>query len=183
MSLYFAFLRVINVGGGRTLKMQTLRQPFESLGFSNVATFIASGNVIFETPKKSAKSLEEKLEKSLRKELGYEVAAFIRTDTALAKIVDYQAFPQSKINSAAEFSIIFLSNTLTKKSKQEVMALKTDTNEFRVHGREIYWLRRKARGKSTFSTVPFENVLQKRFTIRAAKTIKRIVVKYSRNHS
>jgi uncharacterized protein (DUF1697 family) len=51
MSLYFAFLRAITVGGGRTLKMHTLRQLFETLGFSNVATFIASGNVIFGTPR------------------------------------------------------------------------------------------------------------------------------------
>jgi uncharacterized protein (DUF1697 family) len=44
--------------------MRTLRQIFESLGFSNVSTFIASGNVIFETPKKTAQSLEEKIEKT-----------------------------------------------------------------------------------------------------------------------
>jgi uncharacterized protein (DUF1697 family) len=64
MSLYFACLRAFNIGGGRTVKMCTLRQLFESLGFSNVSTFIASENVIFETPKKTAKSLEEKIEKS-----------------------------------------------------------------------------------------------------------------------
>jgi uncharacterized protein (DUF1697 family) len=49
MFRFVAFLRAINVGGGRTVKMQTLRQVFESLGFSGVATFIASGNVVFET--------------------------------------------------------------------------------------------------------------------------------------
>ena len=43
---YVALLRGINVGG-RNVKMDRLREIFESLGFSNVETFIASGNVIF----------------------------------------------------------------------------------------------------------------------------------------
>jgi uncharacterized protein (DUF1697 family) len=61
MFRFVAFLRGINVGGGRTVKMQSLRQVFESLGFSRVATFIASGNVLFETTTKKTKTLERKL--------------------------------------------------------------------------------------------------------------------------
>lgn len=177
MSQYIAFLRAINVGGGRTIKMKSLRKVFESLGFSKVATFIASGNVTFETRAKNVKALEKKIEKSLREELGYEVTSFIRTDTQLIKISHYKPFPQSKINAAAEFNIIFLSDRPGKKSRQKVMELKTDTNEFRVHGREIYWLRRKEQSKSSFSTIPFEKALGKRFTIRSAKTIKRMALK------
>lgn len=179
MSRYIAFLRAINVGAARTIKMKSLRQIFESLGFSNIATFIASGNVIFETRVKSVKTLEKKIEKRLRAELGYEVAAFLRTDTQLAEIAHYKPFPQAKIKAASQFNIVFLSSTLGQKLRQKVMALKTDKNEFRVHGREVYWLRRKERGKSTFSTIPFEKALGKRFTIRSAKTIKRMALKIS----
>ena len=78
MFRFIAFLRAINVGGGRTVKMQSLRQVFEPLGFCRVATFIASGNVIFETMRKRSKTLERKIEKALQKTLGYEVRAFIR---------------------------------------------------------------------------------------------------------
>ncbi|HLO27663.1 MAG TPA: hypothetical protein VK249_00920 [Anaerolineales bacterium] len=53
------------------------------------------------------------------------------------------------------------------------MELQTDTDEFHIRGREIYWLRRKKMGKSTFFRVPFEKPLGKRFTIRSAKTIKK----------
>ena len=78
-----AFLRAVNVGG-HTVKMDALRRHFESLGFSNVETFIASGNVIFETPFKNARTLESSIENKLRDALGYEVAAFLRTDAELA---------------------------------------------------------------------------------------------------
>jgi Protein of unknown function (DUF1697). len=97
----------------------------------------------------------------------------------LTKIAHYKSFPQAKINSASEFNIIFLSDKLDKKSRQKVRELETGTNEFRVHGREIYWLRRKEQGKSTFSTLLFEKTLGKRFTIRSAKTIKRIALQIS----
>jgi uncharacterized protein (DUF1697 family) len=68
---------------------------------------------------------------------------------------------------------------LETKLKRKVMALKTETDEFRVHGREIYWLRRKKRGKSIFSTVPLDKALDQPFTIRSAKTVKRLAMKVS----
>ena len=69
MPKYVAFLRAINVGG-HTVKMEHLRILFEELGFENVETFIASGNVIFDSKTKSTKTLETKIEKHLRQALG-----------------------------------------------------------------------------------------------------------------
>jgi uncharacterized protein (DUF1697 family) len=60
MSRYFAFLRTINVGG-HTVKMDVLRQIFESFGFTGVETFIASGNVIFEAGQQDPAVLEKAL--------------------------------------------------------------------------------------------------------------------------
>ena len=54
---YVAFLRAINVGG-RVVKMDDLRRHFVSMGLSDVQTFIASGNVIFESPARSTARLE-----------------------------------------------------------------------------------------------------------------------------
>ncbi|MDO8754830.1 MAG: DUF1697 domain-containing protein, partial [Anaerolineales bacterium] len=83
MSKHIAFLRAINVGG-HNVKMGHLRQLIESLGFSNVETFIASGNVIFEATAGNTKNLKKKIETCLHEALGYEVATFIRTDAELA---------------------------------------------------------------------------------------------------
>jgi uncharacterized protein (DUF1697 family) len=58
MSRFIAFLRAINVGG-HTVKMDDLRQLFEALGFSGVETFIASGNVVFETNARKVKALDK----------------------------------------------------------------------------------------------------------------------------
>jgi len=88
MFRFIAFLRAINVGCGRTVKMRSLRQVFESLRFSKVATFIASGNVVFETRTKKTKMLEIKIEGALKDALGYEVRTFVRGETELAKIAN-----------------------------------------------------------------------------------------------
>lgn len=91
MARYFAFLRAINVGG-RTAKMERLRRAFEALGLTAVETFIASGNVIFESRPKNEKLLREKIERHLGKTLGFEVATFLRTSAELAQIANYRPF-------------------------------------------------------------------------------------------
>jgi uncharacterized protein (DUF1697 family) len=137
MFRFIAFLRAINVGGGRTVKMQSLRQIFESLGFFNVATFIASGNVVFETTTKRTETLERKIEKALKEALGYEVRTFVRGEDELAKIANYRPFPGSKFDETWQSNIIFLADNLNTKLKQNVKALRTKTDEFEVHGREV----------------------------------------------
>ena len=178
MLRFIAFLRAINVGGGRTVKMQSLRQVFESLGFSRVATFIASGNVVFETTTKKTRTLERKIERALKAALGYEVRTFVRGEAELAKIVNHRPFPQSKFDESWQSNIILLAANLNEKLKQRVHALGTNTDAFEVHGREIYWLRRRKPNGALFSTVPLEKILGPAFTVRGANTIKRILSKY-----
>jgi uncharacterized protein (DUF1697 family) len=178
MFRFIAFLRAINVGGGRTVKMQSLRQIFESLGFFNVATFIASGNVVFETTTKRTETLERMIEKALKEALGYEVRTFVRGEDELAKIANHRPFPGSKFDEIWQSNIIFLADNLNNKLKRGMYALRTKTDEFEVHGREVYWRRRRKQNGALFSTVPLEKILGPAFTVRGANTIKRIVSKY-----
>ena len=178
MFRFIAFLRAINVGGGRTVKMQSLRQIFESLGFFNVATFIASGNVVFETTTKRTETLERKIEKALKEALGYEVRTFVRGEDELAKIANHRPFQGSKFDETWQSNIIFLADNLNNKLKRGMYALRTKTDEFEVHGREVYWRRRRKQNGALFSTVPLEKILGPAFTVRGANTIKRIVSKY-----
>jgi uncharacterized protein (DUF1697 family) len=178
MFRFIAFLRAINVGGGRTVRMQLLRQVFESLGFSSVATFIASGNVIFEATTNDTETLERKIEKGLREELGYEVPTFIRSAAELAKIANYQPFRRSKLDATVSLNIIFLADTLDHRLKQRVMKLETKMDAFLVHGREIFCLRHRNQTGSPFSTAPLEKALSRPFTIRGINTIKKIASKY-----
>jgi uncharacterized protein (DUF1697 family) len=178
MAKVVAFLRAINLGGTRTVRMGSLRQLFESLGFSDVETFIASGNIVFRTRTKRTKVLERKIEKNLREAFGFDVEVFVRTAAELAAIEDYDPFAEAKVNALTVRNIVFLKDTLDQKLKKKVEALKTDTDKFRVRGREIHWLRRRKGESLPFSTVPLQKILDRPFTIRAFNTISRMVERY-----
>ena len=152
--------------------MKVLRQAFESLGFSGVAAFFGSGNVVFETRAADVGTLEKKIEGRLQRALGYNVTVFIRTPAELKKIAAFEPFENSEIHGA-DVNIILLADNLDERSKAKLAALKTGTDGFRVHRREIYWWRRKKPGTSLFSTVPLAEVLRVPFTIRSANTIRK----------
>ena len=177
MIRYIAFLRAINVGG-HTVKMDMLRQLFEALGFSKVETFIASGNVIFESPQKNTRALEKTVEQQLRAALGYEVATFIRTATELSSIAHYQPFPPAQMEAAQVFAVAFLTDALDLAIEKKLLALTTDIDQFQVQGREMYWLSRQKQSESTFSNAVLEKTLGQATTIRGINTIQRMVAKY-----
>lgn len=176
MTRYIAFLRAINVGG-HTVKMDALRQLFESFGFSKVETFIASGNVIFRSTAENAATLESEISSGLQDALGYEVATFIRTDAELAQIAAHQAFQQPELDAAEAFNIAFLAQPLGPEAMQKLMALTTDIDRFAVHNREVYWLCQKKQSESTFSNAVLEKKLGVKATIRGMKTINKITDK------
>lgn len=102
-----AFLRAINVGG-HNVKMEQLRALFEQLGFDAVETFIASGNVVFETDAAPDAALEADIEAHLRAALGYEVATFLRTDAEVAAVAAYEPLPAVAMAEVAAFNVGFL---------------------------------------------------------------------------
>ena len=104
MPKYIAFLKAINVGG-HTVKMDHLKNLFEKMDFENVETFIASGNVIFDTKLKIQNSIKQKIEHELEKSLGYKVATFIRTTKELKEIAEHKPFKDSDLNNEQNLCI------------------------------------------------------------------------------
>jgi len=178
MTKYIAFLRAINVGG-HTVKMDLLRELFESMGLTNVETFIASGNVIFESKSKDVDALVNKIERGLKESLGFEVATFLRSDSELAAIAVHKPFPKPQMDSAVALNVAFLSKPLDSKSKKLLMTLKSEIDDFHFHGCEVYWLCIKKQSESKFSNAVFEKTLGVKSTFRGINTIRKMAEKYS----
>jgi uncharacterized protein (DUF1697 family) len=159
--------------------MGHLRNLFEGLGFSNVETFIASGNVIFDSTSKSLKTLEKKIEGHLKTALGYEVATFIRSTSELAAVADYKPFSDAELNGDGHgLYIAFLENEPSDATKRKVLSLKTPVDEFHIFGSELYWLCRKKFSESEVSATALSRALGMQSTTRNSTTIKKIVAKY-----
>ena len=178
MPKYVAFLRAINVGG-HTVKMDHLRSLFQAMGFSNVETFIASGNVIFDSKSKSTKVLESKIERALEDNLGYKVATFIRSIPELAAVARYAPFPDCGDEGNVLY-IAFVGDLPDDESKQRLLSFSTKVDDFHIYGREVYWLNRKKLGPSEFpGGAKFEKSLGMLATLRNSNTVVKIVLKYS----
>lgn len=178
MPKYVAFLRAVNVGG-HIVKMDHLRRLFEALGFSNVETFIASGNVIFDSTSKNTKTLERKIENLLRETFGYAVATFIRSTSELADIAEYKPFKDSELDANGNaLYIAFTSDEPSTESTRKLLTFTTDVDDFQVYGREVYWLSRMKISESKFSGAQLERILGMPATLRNANTIKRLAAKY-----
>jgi uncharacterized protein (DUF1697 family) len=167
-----AFLRAINVGGTKVIKMEDLRRMFESLGFANVATYIQSGNVIFEAPE--ADDLRARIESQIQQTFGFEVETFLRSMDEVRAIVKESPFEQQ---GKQTLFIHLLQSAPSAKSRQAVLALATQTDGFAVQGREVYWLRRD-RDKSPFNNNMIEKALGMSATARNLNTMTNLVEKY-----
>ncbi|HJZ49029.1 MAG TPA: DUF1697 domain-containing protein [Roseiflexaceae bacterium] len=178
MTLYIAFLRAINVGG-HTVRMEQLRRLFEALEYTNVETFIASGNVIFESPGTDARALEQQIERQLQASLGYAVATFIRSAAELAAVGRYLPFAPAELAAEANsLYVAFVKEPPTDGAQQKLMAFRTTIDEFHVHEREVYWLCRKKMSESTFSGALLEKAIGMPATMRNITTVKKLAVKY-----
>jgi uncharacterized protein (DUF1697 family) len=175
---YVAFLRAINVGG-HTVKMADLRASFEALGFGEVGTHIASGNVIFETTEKDEGKLERVIERALEADLGYPVETFIRSVVELAGIIRGNPFERTDPGDGPAVYVAFLDRSPTAQAVQRLTALATDVDRFVVAGREAWWLRRGGIGSSRFSGGLLEKTLGMPATLRGLPTVANIVDKYS----
>jgi uncharacterized protein (DUF1697 family) len=140
MPRYAAFLRGINVGGRRATK-EELCSCFEALGYEDVSTFRASGNVIFAGGRESLAAMTERIEERLSGSLGYEVATYLRTPSELRAIHDHEPFvPPVVAASQGKLQVMLLPGKPSKRARNEVLAFATDEDRLALGDRELYWL-------------------------------------------
>lgn len=155
--------------------MEQLRELFMSLKFSAVKTFIASGNVIFETSRTNQERLELQIEGTLLAALGFEVATFIRSGSELKEIARRKAFGSDELSAEGNALYIgFLKTHPSAAARQAVVSLGTATHELKIEGRELYWLCPTKISDSPVSGARIEKKLAGPMTMRNATTIRKI---------
>lgn len=180
MARHVAFLRGINVGGHR-VKMDDLRASFEALGFRDVSTFIASGNVVFDGGRAAASTLERRIERHLERELGYGVPTFLRTFTELSAIAEVPPFePEEIAHPAWSLHVMFLSGQAGPSARRALSALESERDEFRFAGREAYWLTRGRMSESPlFAGDLARATADLPHTMRSIKTVRKLLARYT----
>src|ERR1700694_426953 len=140
MERHAAFLRGMNVGGHR-LSNEELRSHLTALGFLEVATFRASGNVVFGGGEEPEDALTARIEAGLAASLGYAVPTFVRTAAEVRAIADYDPFPAGVPSSfAGKLQVGLLAQKPSASVVRQALALAGEQDMLALHGRELYWL-------------------------------------------
>ena len=140
VSRFAAFLRGMNVGGHR-LTNDELREHFEAMGFAEVATFRASGNVVFAGDERSVEHVTAHIEEGLTARLGYPVPTFIRGAAEVRAIAALQPFPAASVaSSGGKLQVSLLAEAPTRTLRERVLALAGEEDQLAFQGRELYWL-------------------------------------------
>ncbi len=176
MQRYITFLGGMPVGSSAG-KMENLQRLFTKLGFSQVETYLQSGNVIFETaPVGIIPPLEAQIARYLRKSLGGEVEAFIRTPDELQEIVDHEPYPGE--DTTGSLFVVLLHEPVSDRLQRNLRFSRTSADEFRANGREIYWLRRTSGHHDHGAAPSIAEKLGMPATLRTFSTLKKLAASY-----
>lgn len=171
---YVAFLRGINVGGKKMIKMEDLRGVVASAGFKNVRTFIASGNVIFDAPESSPDALGRKIEAKLLKAFGHQITVIVFSVAELKRTVKQDPFKNIKAsNDIMQFVTLF--SAAPKKIKLPMKSVTENFEVIAVKGRAVFMVaHRKKTGWFGFPNNFLEKELNVAATTRNWTTVGKI---------
>jgi uncharacterized protein (DUF1697 family) len=164
--------------GKRRLEMGRLRTLFEELGFERVATFIASGNVIFSSGVRDTQALEFRIAEHLEQALGYGVDTFVRTVAEVASIARSTPFPEDG-SEGITIHVGFLHDKPGAELARKLSAVRTPEDELRLVGREYYWLCRVRTSDSrVWASREVKALALPTSTMRNMSSIRKLVVKH-----
>lgn len=133
---YVALLRGINVGGNRAVRMDALRKVVEAEGGTNVATYIQSGNVVFDHASRSEPKLTTQLADAIAKSFGFKgFSLTLRTAKELADVVAHNPFAGAP---DAHLHVMFLGAKVPRAKVEDLDGVATKRERFDIVGRELY---------------------------------------------
>jgi uncharacterized protein (DUF1697 family) len=170
MPTYAALLRGINVGGKSLIRMADLRACLEEGGFDDVATYIASGNVVFGSTERSAAALSRRIEGMLADRFELDVAVVLRTRAQMRSVVEHAPTAFGTEPSRYRSDVIFLKSPLTPAKAMEVVRTRDGVDQaWRGRG-VLYFSRLTSRATQSRMSSIVGTPAYKLMTIRSWKT-------------
>jgi uncharacterized protein (DUF1697 family) len=174
--LYLALLRGINVGGGNLIKMSALKACLEAAGFDRVATYIQSGNVLFESPKTHSATLARRLEKILSETFKpYSARVVVCAQTDLRKIVGSAPSGFGRKPEAYRYDVIYLMDPLTPAEAIKSVPTRAGVDTAHTGPGVLYFSRLIARASQSRLARIVRLPIYQQMTIRNWKTTTRLL--------
>ena len=172
---YLALLRGINVGGNNIIKMADLKACFESMGLTDVVTYIQSGNVIFKSAEKDKAKLTKKIEVGLSERFNYEARLVVISYKQLKQAVDESPRGFGKQPDKFRCDVIFLKEPLTAKEAMKNVSMKEGVDSGSAGKDVLYFSRLTARASSSHLTKIISTPMYQYMTIRNWNTTTKLL--------
>jgi uncharacterized protein (DUF1697 family) len=176
MHTYISMLRGINVTGHKMIKMAELEELYKSLRLSNVATYIQSDNVIFQSGNTDPVPIESSIEKAIEKSFGFSVTVILRRPPQLRKVISKCPFLSASKPDGSWLYVTFLkARPLPSLVKALAQVGSKNSDRYEIAGSEIYLHCPNGYGKTQFSNNFFEKHLKVAATTRNWNTVKTLL--------
>lgn len=160
MTVIISMLRGVNVGGHHKIKMDSLRELYESLGLRDPQTYVQSGNVIFRTTERSLVRLAKRIEDGIEQSFGFRPGVIMRTALEMREVIARNPFATRRGIDPSKLLVTFLAGDPGPEARDKILKLKTDPEELRITVRELYIYYPNGMGRSKLSAAVLERTLQ-----------------------
>jgi uncharacterized protein (DUF1697 family) len=167
---YVAFLRGINLGPTNKVSMPELREMASELGYTDVATYINSGNLIFGSTKKAA-TLEREIADAITKRFGTKTDVAVRTLVQLRKVLADNPYPDG---SPSQVTVAFLTKAAPAGAHAKVAAVATEHEPFTFAGAHVYVHYIQGQAKSKLAE-KFSGIVGVSSTVRNLNTVAKVL--------
>ena len=175
MAKHISILRGINVGGKKKILMADLKALYQQLGFSNVLTYIQSGNVLFDTEKKeSNKKLGEKIKQAIFDKYEFDVPVLVRSFDDIQNTISTNPFLKDKNIDKTKLHVTFLADIPEAINLQKLNDINHPPDEFKVIGKNIFIHCPNGYARTKLTNTFFEKKLKMPATSRNWKTINKL---------
>lgn len=139
LNVFVALLRGVNVGGNNMISMKALKDSFQTIaGFTEITTYINSGNVIFKTKETDARKLERKIEQMLLKDFQLDSRVVVRSLSEMETLV--QSLPASWNDSDRwRYYVVFLRHSIDSEKILEDLPANADVEEIVYRPGTLLW--------------------------------------------
>jgi uncharacterized protein (DUF1697 family) len=175
MAAIISLLRAVNVTGYNKVKMDALRELYESLGLRGAQTYIQSGNVVFKTDAKDLVRLQKRIEDAIERSYGFRPGVVLRSSAEFKDVIRRNPFAKRSGIEPNRLVVSFLTGEPHAESKQRIAQIKVGPEELVLDGRELYIYYGGGIGSSRLTPAVIERALKVPGTARNWNTITKLL--------
>jgi uncharacterized protein (DUF1697 family) len=175
MPVIVSLLRGVNVGGHNIIKMDALRTLYDSLKLGDARTYLQSGNVVFTTGAQALAGLPKRIEDAIEQAFGFRPSVIHRTAAELRDAIARNPFAARPGIEPSRLAVTFLGGDPTPEARDKVLAMKTDPEELRMDGRELFIYFPNGMARPRIPMAQIERSLKVPATVRNWNTVTKLL--------